>query len=106
MLKKMLLAAVLLAAPMVMTQTASADYCYRGYRAPVVSYRAPIARHPGIYGSSLYRSSLYRSSLSPYGVPYRSRYVSPYGVYGGYPYYGRGSVYGVNRGGVGLYIGF
>ena len=106
MLKKLILAAVLLALPLALTQTASAQNrgCYSPYRGPAIGYRAPI--HPyGVYG----RSSLYRSYYAPvygygYGVPVRSRY-SPYGVYG-HPIYGRGSAYGVRRGGVSLRIGF
>lgn len=110
MLKKLILTVAVLAAPMALTESkASAGDCYSPYRAPVVRYRAPI--HPyGVYG----RSSLYRSYYAPvpgigygygYRVPVRSRYA-PVGIYGHPLYYGRGSSFGVQRGGVSLRIGF
>ncbi len=98
MLKKLVLAAAFIAAP---------NRCYPSFRAPVVSHRS---LHHGHYGHHGYHD-LYYSRRVPvygygygYGVPYRG--ISPYGVYGGYPYYGRGSSIGVNRGGVSLYFGF
>jgi len=113
MLQKLFLAGALTAAPIAMSDTASADHnrCYRGYRAPVVTYRVPsyrshyrghhIHRHRGV-------------PAYPYGVGYRSIYRDyPYGVgrygvgrYGyGYPY-SRGTAIGVGGGGISLNFGF
>ena len=100
MLKKSLFVAAFLLAPLAMSETASADHCYRGYRAPIASY------HHHHYRA--YRPP-YRSY---YGVPYRTNYRRGYG-YGGYGYrgfgypYGGGSYIGIGRrGGVSIGIGF
>lgn len=113
MFKKLLLAAAFVAAPLAMTETASADHnrCYRTYRAPVITYGSPYR------GYDVYRSR--RVPVYNYGVPYRSRSISPYGYgygglgygglgYGGlgYPYGRSGGAIGINRGGLSFYYGF
>ena len=108
MIKKLMFAAMFLAAPLAMSETASADHlgCYSTYRVPVVRspYHYGIQAHPGLHT----HRGVYRSMQAPvygYGVPYRSRSVSGYGIYG-YPHYRRGSSIGISRGGVSLYFGF
>ncbi len=113
MFRKALFAAALIAAPLALTETASADHnCYRSYRAPVVTYR----NYGGHYGQR-YHAPRYRSGYiginSGYYSPYRSYYGRGYGGYGygGYGYgspfyYGRGTSIGIGRGGFGLSIGF
>ncbi len=106
MLNKLLLAGTLALAPIVTSQTASADHCGYGYGRSVAAYRVPpYGYYPNQfrpYGVQLYNSPGYRSY---YGSRYRSNFGGPYGY--GYPgYYGRGTSIGFGRGGVSLNFGF
>ena len=105
MFKKMILAAVFVAAPMVLTQESSADDCYRGYRS---SYRVPSVTYRS-YQPYPYRNSVNRVYTAPYRSLYVPSYRAPYYGYGtrygyGVPYYGNGI--GINRGGISLQFGF
>lgn len=107
MFKKMLIAAACVVGSVGLTQTASANDCYRGgFRGGYGAYRAPVA--VPFYGASPYRSGYRGGFVAP---PVRSFYgPSIYGRgfggpgFGG-PGFGSPFNYG-RRGGIGIGIGF
>ena len=97
MFKTTIIASAVLVSSFALSQTASADHCYRGYRgyrAPVTAYRAPIYRSPSIYGR--YGTSYRGLYGSPYSSSYRRSFGSP-GFYGRSSFYG-GPGFGVSPG--------
>lgn len=112
MLKKLLLGSAVLAASLVMSETASAYDCYGGfghrgvYRAPVAAYRVPVYRAPINYGFNPYRSG-YRGGFDVYRSRYRGGFNRGFGPgfnSGFGPGFGYGRGFG--RSGVGISIGF